>query len=154
MNQVLVQFGDIEPFLVENSDVSPATQSKLLKILQTPQELIKLKVELAAVIDVRQHFVKSTYNLEGDGLLSLTCYEEILKIRSSIHSAYYPNVQAVIQSLLPESEAALQMQLTNYALQSVQPGIDYFNQHLGNDLLMPVAALIVIATAYLGNLRP
>ena len=32
MNQVLVQFGDIEPFLVEHSDVSPATQSKLLKI--------------------------------------------------------------------------------------------------------------------------
>ena len=97
MNQVLVQFGDIEPFLVENSDVCPATQSKLLKILQTPQELIKLKVKLAAVIDVGQHFVKSTYNLEGDGLLSLNCYEEILKIRSSIHSANYPNVQTVIQ---------------------------------------------------------
>ena len=39
MLQVLEQFGDVEPFLQENSDFSPATRSKLLDILHNPQSL-------------------------------------------------------------------------------------------------------------------
>ena len=92
MEQVLVHFGDVEPFLQENPDVSPATRSKLLQILHNPQELTSLKVELTVVVDVGVHFVKATYKLEGDGLLALSCYEQISKIRLAIHTTFYPNV--------------------------------------------------------------
>ena len=86
MSRVLVQFGDVQPFLHHNSDVSPATHSKLLDLLSNPQQLIALKLELASVVDVGVHFVKATYDLEGDGVLVLKCYEHILKIRAAIQS--------------------------------------------------------------------
>jgi len=109
MLQVLEQFGDVEPFLQENSDLSPATRSKLLDILHNPQSLTTLKLELAAVVDMGVHFVKATYRLEGDGLLILVCYEEILKIRAAIQSAWYPNIQAVAKNAFP-SNPSLQSQ--------------------------------------------
>ena len=68
MNQVLQQFGDIEPFLKDHDDVSPATRTKLMQILSNPQQVSFLKLELAAVIDIGSYFVKATYNLEGDGI--------------------------------------------------------------------------------------
>lgn len=39
MNQAFMMFGDIEPFLNENDDVSPATQAKLLEFLNDHQKL-------------------------------------------------------------------------------------------------------------------
>ena len=50
------------------------------------------------MIDFSEQFVKSTYNLEVDGALIVTCYEEILKLRAVVHSSYYQNLEAVIQS--------------------------------------------------------
>ena len=91
MNQVMIQFGFIEPFLQNNEDIGPATRAKLLEILSQPQSLLLLKVELAAVIDLGKHFVKGTHRLEGDGYLVLSCYEEILKIRNAIRIQHYPN---------------------------------------------------------------
>ena len=38
---------------------------ELLEMVIIVQSLANLKLELAAVIDVGEHFVKSTYNLEG-----------------------------------------------------------------------------------------
>ena len=45
--------------------------------------------ELAAVIDVGEHFVKATYNLEGDGASVLWSYEEIKKVRAVLQAAHY-----------------------------------------------------------------
>jgi hypothetical protein len=42
MQQVLEQFGDVEPFLQENADLSTATRAKLLEILHDPQQLLSL----------------------------------------------------------------------------------------------------------------
>ena len=53
------------------------------------------KMELASVIIVGVHFVKATYRLEGDGVLVLNYYEEILKLRSAIQTGYYPGVQTI-----------------------------------------------------------
>ena len=44
-------------------------------------------LELAAVVDVGEHFVKSTYNVEGGGPLSVTCFEEIMKLREVIRTS-------------------------------------------------------------------
>ena len=45
------------------------------------------------MVDVGVHFIKGTYLLEGDGVLVLNCYEEILKIRNAVHTGHYPNLQ-------------------------------------------------------------
>lgn len=121
MNQVLVQYGDIKPFLLENGDVSPATRAKLLEILNDPQQQLLLKMELASVIDVGAYFVRATYELEGDGALVLTCYEHILKIRAAIQSGYYPNVQAIARQEFP-GNTALQQQWCAYSFGCIQPG--------------------------------
>ena len=139
MHQVLQQFGDVEPFLHNNEDVGPSTRGKLLEILSNSQQLIMLKMELASVIDVGVHFVKATYRLEGDGVLVLNCYEEILKLRSAIRTGYYPNVQAIARQAYP-GNVALQQQSITYAIGCVQPGLDYFQAKLGNDAQNPVAA--------------
>ena len=74
---MMVHFGDIEPFLKRNEDIGLALWPELLKMVIIVQSLANLKLELGAVIDVGEHFVKSTYTLEGDGPLVFICYEEI-----------------------------------------------------------------------------
>jgi len=66
MQQVMVQFGDIFPFLNTNADIGPSLCPKLLKILKDQSSLCQLKIELAAVVDIGEQFVKVTYNLEGE----------------------------------------------------------------------------------------
>jgi len=64
-----VQFDDVELFILNNSDIGSAIQPKLLETLADTQKRKVLKIELAAVIDLGEHFIKATYQLEGDGLL-------------------------------------------------------------------------------------
>ena len=62
--QVSDYFGDVLPFLEENVNLSPATRQNLLDIFENPQDLQNLRLELAAIVDVRIHFVKSTTALK------------------------------------------------------------------------------------------
>jgi len=104
----------------------------MLQILHSVTGLSRLKMELAAVIDIGKQFVKSTYNLEGDGASMVNCYEEIVKLRSVISSSNYPNTMAVSQSLAPGNTLAQQLYVA-YAMSCVQPGIDYFQLKFGDD---------------------
>ena len=97
----MLQFGDIEPFLLRNVDIGPSLRPKLLSIITDMNSLSHLQMELAAVIDVGENFVKATYNLEGDGALVLQCYEEITKIRAALHAGHYPNMFAIARRLAP-----------------------------------------------------
>ena len=67
MNQGLLQFGDIEPFLQRNEDVGASTWAKMLKILSNHPKLMALKMELACVVDVGVYFVNGTYWLDSVG---------------------------------------------------------------------------------------
>ena len=120
LHQVLEQFGDLELFLRNNIEVSPATRSKLLEILSDQQKCSLLKVELAVVSDLGEHFVKSTYTLEGDGPLVFDCFEAV------IHFNHYPNTLA--------QPPAIEQQLYTYALQW------YFQAKFGNDCKKPLVA--------------
>ena len=42
-----------------------------------------------------QVFVKATYNLKGDGLLSFTTYEEFRTVVEAVRVAHTPNTEAV-----------------------------------------------------------
>ena len=135
----MVQFGDIEPFLRRNEDIGPVLRPKLLEIISNVQTLSQLKLELAAVIDVGELFVKSTYTLEGDGPLVLVCYEEIKKLRSVIQTAHYPNVDAITANLAPGNPGA-QQQMVSQVLSCVKGGLDYFQEKFGNDSISPLNA--------------
>ena len=69
--QLMVQFRDVERYMEEAKDakVCPQILPQLQEILSDPQQHMLLKLELAATIDVGEHFVKATYFLEGDGPL-------------------------------------------------------------------------------------
>ena len=138
-NQVLQQFGEVEPFLRQHEDISPATHTIILALLHNPQDLLALKVELAVVIDISSYFVKATHNLEGDGPLSIRCYGETLKIRCAINAKYYPNLTAICREACPGNRG-LEQQLVEHGIKCVQPGLDYFQEKFGEDTKHSMAA--------------
>lgn len=136
-NQLLLQFAEIQPFLDKN-DVGQATRKKLIAMLQDSQKLVTLKIELAAIVDWGEPFVKATYNLEGDGPLAFTCFDIVQSVTAAIHVANTPNVNALVRSLT--SSPAVNQQLTTYARACVQPGLDYFEQQVQTSLKAPLNA--------------
>ena len=139
MKQVMDLFGDVVPFLQANTDLAPATRSKLLSILNNPQHMSYLQVELAVTVDAGMPFVRATYNLEGDGPLVLKCYEEISSLNAAVTQAYYPNLQSVIDRI-SLGNTHMQQQLTQYAKSCVQPGLTYFTDQLDASMKLPLAA--------------
>ena len=103
-----MQFGDVLPFLEQNTDLAHATCRKLLTIVRDPQTCCKLQLELAAVIDCGQPFVKATYKLEGDGALVYSCYDILSSLTLGIQAAHYPNLCAVTVKLSGGDNAVAQ----------------------------------------------
>ena len=66
-------------------------------------------------------FVTTTYKLEGDGALVLSCYEVIEELEASVRSCYTPNLDAVIQRLSASTPRS-PPQLKAYAMRYIQPG--------------------------------
>ena len=97
-------------------------------------------MEAAVVVDVGRSFVQATctYNLEGDGPLVLTCYEMVSALTTSVNQVHqYPNAQAVARSL--SSSTLIQQQFLWYALDCVQPGLQYFIDQKGSSMEGPLA---------------
>lgn len=65
--KMMIYFGDVEPFLVEN-DVSPSYREKLLQILRDPEKYSLLQV---VVIDVGEHFCESYLPFRGRWSISV-----------------------------------------------------------------------------------
>ena len=59
-------FGDVCTFL-GNHELPTTTTTKMTDILNSSANCRKLKIELAVTVDAMDPFVKTTYNLEGDG---------------------------------------------------------------------------------------
>ena len=142
MEQLLVQFGDVAPFLQRDEVGSRATVMRLRNILSDISKKTYLQIELAAVIDFGRPFVTATYNLEGDGALVLKCYEVIEEVKAAIQSGYMPNIDAVVRELITtmRSNAQRQAQLKAYSQRCIQPGLDYFHLQLRTSLHDPLAA--------------
>ena len=139
MNQLLKLFGDVLPFLEENTGLSSATRGKLLSILHDPQQKSYLMVELAVTVDAGMPFVQATYNLEGDGPLALTCYETISALNAAARQAYYPNLQAVTSEIY-SGNSLIESDLVQHAKSCVQPGLNYYFQQLSASMKEPLAA--------------
>ena len=134
MKQILEGFPDVEGFLRSSNNISPATVKKLLEILTSSVKKIQLRMELAIVIDAGEVIVKGTYNLEGDGPLALTTYEELRKIYNFVSLPHYPNVNACARSLAATNANAEQQLITYYAKSCVEPGFQYFKAKFDGEL--------------------
>ena len=131
----MVSFGDIQPFLEDNEDIGPNLRPKLLNMLKDPQKKALLQIELAAIVDYGEPFVKACYFLEGDGPLALMCYEQIEKVKASVQAAYHPNVRAIATQLSGKAPGdPLHEQWITYAKNCVQPGLSYFHLQLSTSL--------------------
>lgn len=117
-------FGDI-PSFVEDEDL-PTSTLKLKEIIDDPPKNRKLQVELAMTVDVGEPLVKATYQLEGDGPLVLSAYEEIAAHCVAISHQYYPNTNAVATKL-SSNRSNFKQQLLYYG-KCVQAAYEYFNQ--------------------------
>ena len=131
----MIQFGDVLPFLNQGEIGEPATLSKLIGI---QSKNVYLQIELAAVVDAGKNFVKATYNLEGDGPLSLSCFQVIEELEASIHTSHNPNLDAVVRKLCASIRHS-QTQLKAYAEKCIQPGFDYFRRQISTNLQQAVA---------------
>ena len=137
--QLLLQFGDIMPFLQNHTDIGASLRPKMLAMLSDSRNLGLLQMELATVVDVGECFVSRTYKLEGDGLLAITCFEEIVRVRTSLTVGHYPNMTAISNRLAAGNPIVAQ-QWMKYGMDCVQPGIDYFHSKFGNDCSPPLNA--------------
>lgn len=132
IQQVLEQFGDIDPVMMREDIGSPATLCKCRAILSDSGnhgKKVYFHLELASVVDYGKYFVSGTYTLEGDGALVFSCYQVIEKIQVAIHVVYTLNVDAVVRNLsmgVPHREA----QFRAYSQKCIQAGLDYFDRQL------------------------
>ena len=139
VKQVMLYFGDVEPFLLENDDVGPALRPKLLALFAVPHTKSQLQIEMAATVDWGEPFVKACYVLEGDGPLALQCYEVIESVKQSLRTENIPNVRALSEKLTKQPRShPLHEQWVDYARDCVKGGIDYFNMQLSNSLKVPL----------------
>ena len=127
--------GDIHSFL--SSQALPPTRLKLLELLDDPPTHRKLKIELAITVDAGEPFVKATYQLEGDGPLVFSAYDEICNLRATISNEYYPNVSAVAKDLSTVSSQSTQ--LMKYAKLCVKPAYEYFEEKFSEDLAIALS---------------
>ena len=135
IKHMMLYFEDMLKLLQENPEIGTSSRPKLLAVLEDGQQCALLKIEMAADIDVAEPFVKACYNLEGDGPLAFTAYEEILKLRAAITTAHLPNVNAVASKLTAMAIETPQSQAwVNHAKQCTFPGLEYFNRQLATNL--------------------
>ena len=73
------------------------------------------------------------YNAKGDSPLVLECYESMSTVLASIQAGYYPNIEAVSRNLSPGNPQA-QRQWVAYALQCIEPGLEYSNDAINGPL--------------------
>jgi hypothetical protein len=77
-------------------------------------------LELAVTIDLGEHFVKTTYFLEGDGPLVFSCYERLSTNARVCQAPHFPNVRAEED---PDENAA---ELERRAKACIQPAIHWY----------------------------
>ena len=124
LQQLHDAFGDAITFL-NNEDLSKVTITKLTNILNNPATCRKLKVELAVTIDAMDIFVRTTYNLEGDGPLALSAYTLIRSLYAHITSSHFPNATAIAKQLAG-GNSSHEQQLNTYARACIDPAFTYF----------------------------
>ena len=107
---------------------SPNACRRLLAILENetvPNSANLFRIELATTVDAGEPFVRKTYLLEGDGMMSVDAYTHPQEIATAAKEAVYPNVEAVLKVPAP-NDAARQNELRDHAKGCVRPATQHF----------------------------
>ena len=139
LNQVADYFGDVAPFLQDNDNLSPQNRQHLMDILNDPQELQQLRLELAVLVDAGVHFVTATYYLEGDGPLIFTCFERLSAVQHAVAVGHYPCTEAIAREIAA-GDAALKNRLITEAKACVRPGLNFFLEKFNTQFVTNVRA--------------
>ena len=115
------------PFLQDNENLSPLIRQRLLEIVNDPEDLQDLRLELGVMVDVGVHFVNATYYLEGDRPLIFTGFERLSTVLHVVTVGHYPSTLAIAREIA-NGDAALQNWLITQAKDCVQPGLNFFQQ--------------------------
>ena len=113
--------GFIQQVAAEN--IAPQIVAEIQDILSDEQRWIKLQLELAAVLDIDEQFVKATYYLEGDGPLVFSCYERLQTVAEAWQAPHFPNVRAVSSAIARENPIEQAAALEQGAKTTVNPAI-------------------------------
>ena len=111
-------------------------------ILNNAANSRKLKIELAVTVDLMHPFVRAIYNLESDGLLSLTAYECVCSLYAHVGVRDFPTVNTVARDLAGINRMH-EHQLLTYASGCVDPAFTYFSTKFDNNLEMVMQAFKV-----------
>ena len=119
------QFGDVQRFIDDmvRENVAPQTSRQLVDFFSDLNKVIslKIKLELAALVDMGEVFVKATYLLEGDGPVVLSCFETLQGVCNACQNVDLPNVHAVAVAIVDADAAQNVATLEQEAKRSVQP---------------------------------
>ena len=127
VKQLMEQFGDVQRFIYKmiREKVAPQISHRFVDFFSHLNKVISLKLELAALVDVGEVFVKATYILEGDDLLVLSCFETLQGICNASQNVHLPNVHAVAVAIVDTDPAQNVGALEQEAKKSVQPAIEW-----------------------------
>ena len=114
---------------LQNGDLPPSAK-KLLDMFNDQPTMRKMQIKIAITIDAMEAFVKATYNLEGDGALTLSAYEEIHKLFAVVRLNTIPMSLLLRNSFLSSYEN----QQVTYGCNCAQPAFDYFKLKFSTDL--------------------
>lgn len=157
--QLMEQFGDVQRFIDDmvREKVAPQTSRQLADFFANLNKVISLKLELAALIDVGEVFVKATYVLEGDGPLVLSCFETLQGVCNACQNVHLPNVHAVAVAIVDADPAQNVAALEQEAKRSVQPAIEWFLRKFNvelHDTLSTFKAARIMCPVTVQWLRP
>ena len=139
VNHAMELFGEVEPFLKENDNLSPVCRANLLEIFDDPATARDLQIELAAMIDAGKHFIQAAYYLEGDGPLVFSFYELLSALAHAIAIESYPNTEAKARQH-SRGNIALYNQLVAQAKACINPGVRFYQQKFSVQVLNIVRA--------------
>ena len=104
----------------------------------------RLKLELAAVMDVGKPFVTATYDLEGDSGLSLACYERMQAVCNACQvdtaQMHFPNLHAVALDAAASTPDMTAAWAEKYGRQSVRDDVHWFLQKFNVQFYATVTA--------------
>ena len=128
---------------MKETKASPATSTKFLQFFSDKRKIKYLQLELAAIVDVGEPFVKATYQLKGDGTLAFGCYEIFSTLEASVKLLHFPNLHAMANNLVGRSHELLN-KFIQYGKAQIQPGLQYFKAKFSNELSASLSARLFV----------
>ena len=140
---VFQEWRHIPAFLANNEEFGKKTTQKLAQALA--QEQIKLRVELAAVMELEK-FVQATYTLERDGTLVFVAFEELEELKAYIHFHNFPTLVRVIQELGPVNYGERQRWYQYGVTECLMPVFEYDKETFPDDPIVSLSTSVFRTT--------